>query len=141
MAIVYFDSSAFVKLLVDEVGSEVAAALWDGCDAAVSSHLAYPEVRAALAAAGRANRLDADDQSDAEAAWEQYWAATRVVELTEAIATHAGRLAGEHALRGADAIHLASVLAIGANETLLAVWDQRLRAAAEAADVHIASTA
>lgn len=50
MAIVYFDSSAFLKLVVEEDGSELAAALWDGCDAAVSSRLAYPEVRAALAA-------------------------------------------------------------------------------------------
>jgi hypothetical protein len=30
-----------------------AAPLWDGCDAAVASRLAYPEVRAALAAAAR----------------------------------------------------------------------------------------
>lgn len=45
MSIVYFDSSAFVKLLVEEHGSELAAALWDGCDAAVSSRLGYPEVR------------------------------------------------------------------------------------------------
>jgi hypothetical protein len=29
---------------------DLAAALWDGCDAAVASRLAYPEVRAALAA-------------------------------------------------------------------------------------------
>jgi prevent-host-death family protein len=42
IAIVYFDSSAFVKLVVEEDGSEVAATLWDGCDAAVSSRLAYP---------------------------------------------------------------------------------------------------
>jgi predicted nucleic acid-binding protein len=41
MSIVYFDSSAFVKLIVDEDGSELAAALWDGADAAVSSRLAY----------------------------------------------------------------------------------------------------
>lgn len=42
MAIVYFDSSAFVKLLVEEDGTDVAAALWDGCDAAFSSRIAYP---------------------------------------------------------------------------------------------------
>jgi hypothetical protein len=49
VTIVYFDSSAFVKLLVEEDGSDLAATLWDGCDAAVSSRLAYPEVRAACA--------------------------------------------------------------------------------------------
>ena len=44
MALIYFDSSAFVKLVVEEEGSDVAAALWDGCDAALSSCLAYAEV-------------------------------------------------------------------------------------------------
>ena len=53
MAVVYFDSSAFVKLLVSEAGSDVAKEVWNGCDAAVSSRLAFPEVCAALAAAAR----------------------------------------------------------------------------------------
>jgi predicted nucleic acid-binding protein len=141
VAIVYFDSSAFVKLVVDEDGSDLAAALWDGCDAAVSSRLAYPEVRAVLAAAGRAHRLAPDDQRHAEAAWEDYWAATRTVELTERVTAHAGELASQHALRGADAVHLASLLAIGAAQTLLAVWDQRLRAGAQAAGVQVAPVA
>jgi uncharacterized protein len=94
VTIVYFDSSAFVKLVVEEDGSEVAATLWDGCDAAVTSRLAYPEVRAALAAAGRARRLDPAEQRGAEAMWEDFWAATRTVELTETITAHAGDLAG-----------------------------------------------
>jgi uncharacterized protein len=93
MTIVYFDSSAFVKLVVEEDGSEVAATLWDGCDAAVSSRLAYPEVRAALAAAGRAHRLDPVEQRRAEVMWEDFWAATRTVELTETITAQAGQLA------------------------------------------------
>lgn len=63
-------------------GSELAAELWDGCDAAVSSRLAYPEVRAALAAAGRNHDLDPVGQAAAEDAWEDYWSATRPVELT-----------------------------------------------------------
>ncbi|MGI8678342.1 MAG: type II toxin-antitoxin system VapC family toxin [Jatrophihabitans sp.] len=138
MPIVYFDSSAFVKLVVEEDGSELAAMLWDGCDAAVSSRLAYPEVRAALAAAGRAHRLASRDQSRAEAAWEDFWAATRTVELSELVTAHAGQLASQHALRGADAVHLASLLAVGAQETLFAVWDQRLRAGALSAGVQLA---
>ena len=141
MTIVYFDSSAFVKLVVEEVGSEVAATLWDGCDAAVSSRLAYPEVRAALAAAGRAHRLDPAEQSRAEVLWEDFWAATRTVQLTETITAHAGHLASRHALRGADAVHLASLLAVGAAETLFAVWDQQLRIGAEAAGVRLAPMA
>lgn len=138
MPIVYFDSSAFVKLIVEEDGSDLAATLWDGCDAAVSSRLAYPEVCAALAAAGRASRLRPADQSRAEVAWEKYWAATRIVEISEPVATHAGHLAGQYQLRGADAVHLASLLAVGVAETLFAVWDQRLRAGAHAVGVQLA---
>jgi len=141
MTIVYFDSSAFVKLIVDEDGSDLAATLWDGCDAAVSSRLAYPEVRATLAAAGRSHRLDRADLSRACLAWEDYWAATRPVELTERVTAHAGQLASDYALRGGDAVHLASLLAVGAADTLFAVWDQRLRAGAQAAGVQLAPKA
>jgi uncharacterized protein len=138
LTIVYFDSSAFVKLLVEEDGSDLAAALWDGCDAVVASRLGYPEVCAALAAAGRSLRLDPNDQRQAEAAWNDYWSAVRAVELTDAIATSAGRLAAGYGLRGGDAVHLASVLAVGVQHTVLAAWDERLRAGAEAAGVRVA---
>lgn len=133
MALVYFDSSAFVKLLVDETGSDLAAELWDGCDAALSSRLAYPEVRAALAAAARNHVLNEDDLVDAEAAWEEYWAATRPVELTSVVERRAGQLARHLALRGADAVHLASALAVDDAQLIVAVWDLRLHTGAIAA--------
>lgn len=139
MVLVYFDSSAFVKLLVEEDGSDVAALLWDGCDVALSSRLAYPEVRAALAAAGRGHRLGPADQGRAESDLEDYWAATRAVELTEPVSAQAGQLATAHALRGADAVHLASLLAVGAENTLFAVWDERLRAGADSVGVQLAA--
>jgi hypothetical protein len=41
LALVYFDASALVKLLVEEPGSGLAGDLWDGCDAALSSRLGY----------------------------------------------------------------------------------------------------
>lgn len=138
MAIVCFDSSALVKLVVEEAGSDLASELWDGSDAPVASRLAYPEVRAALAAAGRNHDLDEDGLHAAEAAWEEYWAAIRPVELTAAVEQHAGRLACCHALRGADAVHLASALAIGDPALVLAVWDRRLHAGATAAGLRVA---
>ena len=138
MSIVYFDSSAFVKLVVDEDGSDLAAALWDGCDAAVSSRLAYPQVRAALSAAGRLDRLSRPDLRRAVTAWEGCWAATRAVELTPVVTARAGDLAAQHALRGADAIHLASLLALGGDDTVMAVWDLRLRVGARSAGVRLA---
>lgn len=138
MAIVYFDSSAMVKLVVEETGSDLAAQLWDGCDAAVASRLTYPEVRAALAAAGRNHDLDRIGQADAEQAWEEFWSATRPVELTRAVEQWAGQLAARHALRGADAVHLASALALRQPGLILAAWDCRLRGGAQAAGLAIA---
>jgi predicted nucleic acid-binding protein len=138
VAIVYFDSSAWVKLLVEEEGSDLAATLWDGCDAATSSRLAYPEVVAALAAAVRARRLEPAAERQAAATWEDFWSETRVVELTAAVAARAGVPAREHALRGADAVHLSSALAIGSGVVLLATWDARLRAGAAASGLRLA---
>lgn len=37
----------------------------------------------------------------------------------ETVAIHAGQLAGQHALRGADAVHLASALAVSATSSCL----------------------
>lgn len=137
MALVYFDSRALVKLVVEEPGSTLAADLWDGCDAALSSRLAYPEVRAALAAAGRNHDLGARDLDRAARAWEDLWPSVRAVELSGAVARHAGRLAPEHALRGADAVHLASALAVDDPALVVAVWDRRLHAAIRAAGLAV----
>jgi predicted nucleic acid-binding protein len=136
--LVYFDSSAFVKLLVEEEGSNVAATLWDGCDAAIASRLAYPEVRAALAAAVRNHDLHEHEVDTAEKVWDGYWVATRPVELSAAVEQHAGQLARQHGLRGADAVHLASAMAIGDPDLVIAVWDRRLHAGAKAVGIRVA---
>ncbi len=134
----YFDSSALVKLLVDEAGTELASDLWDGCDAALSSRLAYPEVRAALGASARSSDLTRGELRDAEAAWEEFWASIRPVELTSTVEHKAGQLAVERALRGADAVHLASALTVGDADLVVAVWDRRLHAGARAEHLAVA---
>jgi predicted nucleic acid-binding protein len=138
VALIYFDSSAFVKLLAEEAGSELAAELWDGCDAALSSRLAYPEVRAALAASADNHDITQTELDAAERDWDGYWAATRPVELTTAVERHAGQLARDHALRGADAVHLASALAVGDPDLIVAVWDRRLHTGVQAAGCRVA---
>lgn len=138
MALVYFDSSAFVKLVVEENGTDVAIQLWDRCDAALSSRLAYPEVCAALAAASRNHDLSHQDATAALEAWEEYWHATRPVELTNQVERRAGQLAERHALRGGDAVHLASALAIESPNLILAVWDRRLHVGAQAERIAVA---
>lgn len=138
MPLVYFDASALVKLVVDEAGSDIAAALWNGCDAALSSRLAYPEVCAALAAAGRNNALTHLEADTAAREWETFWASMRPVELSADVEQSAGQMAALHSLRGADAVHLASAVALGATDLTVAVWDRRLHAAALAVGLAVA---
>lgn len=138
MAIVYFDSSALVKLMLDEAGSALAAEVWNGCDAALSSRLAYPEVCAALASAGRNHDLTESEATAAAEEWEVFWASMRPIELSEDVEKVAGELATAHRLRGADAVHLASALAVAAAEVTVAVWDKRLHAGARAAGFAVA---
>jgi len=121
LSLVYFDSSALVKLVVEEAGSDVASALWDGCDAALSSRLAYPEVCAALAASHRNDDLDDASYAQASRDWADFWAAIRPVELTAGVERQAGVLAHRRALRGADAVHLARALAVDTNDLVIAV--------------------
>lgn len=125
----YFDSSALVKLVIEEVGSDDAARLWDGADVVLSSRVAYAEVRAALAAAQRNHRLTADQLAEAGHLWAGLWPAVRVVELSVDLGQQAGELAERHALSGFDAVHLASALLFPAAEVVVATWDSRLHAA------------
>lgn len=138
MALVYFDASALVKLIVEESGTELAAELWDGCDAALTSRLAYPEVCAALTAAGRNHDLSPDDLNIAQSLWDEFWGAVRPVELTRTVEQRAGELARQHGLRGADAVHLASAIALGDDDLVVALWDRRLHHAARVEGLSVA---
>lgn len=130
MTIVYFDSSALVKLVIEEDGSDDAARLWDGADVVVTSRVAHPEVRAALAAAHRDARLDAAAHRQAKAGWDAFHQALRKVELTRQLEQEAADLAEQHALSGFDAVHLASALTLAEVPVVVATWDGRLLRAA-----------
>lgn len=133
--LLFLDSSALVKLLVEEDGSDLVARLWDDADVLVASRLVVPEVAAALHAACRNGRLDDDALTTALTAWGTYLPALRLVELTPSLCVQAAELASAHALGGADAVHLASTLTLYEASPLLAVWDRRLHAAAHEADL------
>jgi predicted nucleic acid-binding protein len=132
VTVAHFDASALVKLLVDEEGDRDARELWWGADAVFSNRLASVEVRAALAAGRRADRLGGRAHATAIERWDSLRASVRDVELTREIEHEAGRLPSRHALSGADAIHLASALVLSEVRLVVATWDARLGAAARA---------
>jgi len=115
--------------VVDEDGSEHAAQLWRTPHHASSSTLSYPEGRAALAAAHRADRLTAPAHRRAVEAFEGVHHQLHLITADPELARRAGGLADEHALRGYDAVHLATALRLG-SDTILVTWDGALRSAA-----------
>jgi uncharacterized protein len=115
--------------VVVEDGSELAAALWATRHRVASSILAYPEGRAALAAARRAGRLDSGTYGRALEDFRATQAELVRVGVDEPLARHAGDLAEDLKLRGYDAVHLATALALGADTTLV-TWDTDLARAA-----------
>ncbi|MFM7063142.1 MAG: type II toxin-antitoxin system VapC family toxin [Actinomycetes bacterium] len=128
----YFDSSALVKLILAEEHSDLVADIWDACDSISTSLLAYPEVCSALARSRNQRLRDDLGFRRAVAHWNQSWESIRPAPLTEEITTAAGRLAATHGLSGADAVHLASALAVGRDFVVMTVFDRRLHQAAVA---------
>ena len=69
---------------------------------------------------------------------ERLWTGVDCIELTTPLAQRAGDLSEELALRGYDAVHLASAEAVADAETLLVAADGRLLEAAEFLGITIA---
>lgn len=115
----------------------MAAALWSDTQPVATSILAYPEGRAALAAAHRAGRLTEAQHSRALAEFEDLRRDLISIGLDEELAGRAGGLAEEFELRGYDAVHLASALELG-EDTVLITWDADLRRAAGRAGLAVA---
>jgi predicted nucleic acid-binding protein len=115
--------------VVVEDGSELVADLWAGSLPGASSIVSYPEGRAALAAARRAGRLRARGHARAREAFQSLHRELLIVGIDKPLAHHAGQLAEDHALRGYDAVHLASALVLD-GDVVLVTWDGELRRAA-----------
>ncbi|MBI2237891.1 MAG: type II toxin-antitoxin system VapC family toxin [Actinobacteria bacterium] len=129
--IAYFETSALVKLLIQEQDTQEARATWDEAALQATSRLTYPEARAALASAARAGRLTRAGLRAAKEELETRWAQLLVIEAGEGVARAAGDLSERHALRGYDAVHLASALeATEGGQLLFVCWDRGLGRAA-----------
>lgn len=132
MTSAFWDSSGFVKLLIEEPGRDIAVEMWNEADRNIASRLAVPEVSAAIATARRFGRLDGPSEREVRRRWTRHCAFVEFVELLVSIGAEAADLAAEHELSGADSVHLASVLTLREMDLALVTWDRRLAAAAAA---------
>lgn len=135
---VYFETSAFFKLVVDEEGSAEAVELWEAAHRVIASRLMYPEARAALAAAARTGRVTSSELRLVRSRLESRWNQVEIIEIDDEIARASGGLAEAHALRGDDSVHLASAVALADGTSILATWDLDLRRAALDAGLQVA---
>ena len=131
----YLDTSALVKLYVEEGASAEVRQRVADAEVVGTSQVAYPEARDALARRQREGAFSADDLRRAVADLDRDLEACVVVELTRSLALMAGELAERRGLRGLDAIHLASALELGdllGEKPSFLCFDRRLALAASA---------
>jgi predicted nucleic acid-binding protein len=127
--IVYFDTSAFVPLLVTQTGTPLSRVLWDSSDEVVTSRLLYAEAAAALARARRMGRITDRHHRAAVASLSDLWRDFRVVEVDDGVTRRAAELADRCGLRGYDAVHCASAERIDAPDLVVARGDKDVLAA------------
>lgn len=130
----YLDSSALVKLYVREAHSADVMALARKSQQWLCHQGGYVEVRAALAAAERLERISAQARSQAVARFTKDWRNISQVQFDEALLERAAELAEGFGLRGYDSVHLAAADRIrdAVGERLVFVcFDERLNRAAK----------
>ena len=138
--IVYLDASALVKRYVAERGSRETGDLFASADVVATSLVSRAEVAAALAKAVRLRIIEPESGRKAQRAFAGQWPDFAKIPVTEPLVSRAEALAWDFALRGYDAVQLASALtwqeAVGA-EITLGTFDRQLWDAGKKAGVRI----
>jgi len=104
--IVYADTSALVKLFVEEENSTATRDMLRGAQAMGTSLLTRAELGAALARGVRRGFLSEAEAREARRRLSMVWPTWIHIAVDEALVSRAEALAWKHGLRGYDAIHL-----------------------------------
>jgi predicted nucleic acid-binding protein len=106
--IAYLDTSALIKLYVQEPQSELVQELVQRASASATHVGAYAELRVAFARLRREERLNDHELNELKSRLEADWAHLVRVEPRHPLLQRAGDLAEAFALRGYDSVHLAA---------------------------------
>jgi predicted nucleic acid-binding protein len=131
--ILYLDTSSLVKLYVAETESAEVKRIVEAAEVSATSRVAYVEARAAFARKRREHSITPAGYrtiiQDFDRDWESYF----LVDVSTEIVKLAGSLTEKRALRGYDAIHLASAVTLrrhGGRPVIFSCFDARLSLAA-----------
>jgi len=129
----YLDTSALVKLYVEEQGSTLVREWVQEATAVATSAIAYAEARAAFARRRREKYFTSGDYRRVIQDFDNDWGHYVLLEVSDSVIRKAAKLAETHALRAYDAIHLASANVLREHlkeRVLFASWDSKLLNAA-----------
>lgn len=129
----YFDTSAIIKIFVEEPGSKRVEDLVAGEPRLATSRVAYAEVHAALARRHREGTLAPRLHRMISRAFDFDWLAYVQVDLVDPLLALTRDLVRRYPLPGFDAIHLASAMHLQqelSEAMQIVASDQRLLAAA-----------
>ena len=137
--IAYFDTSAIVPLLIDEVGTQAAGDIWDRADRLVSVRLSQMETRAALAQSARIGRISSKHLRSSVGELEDLLDQVDMVDVDDDLIREAGDLAEDQGLRAYNAVHLAAARRVDDLDVIVVAGDRALLAAAEALGMSVAA--
>jgi len=106
--ILYLDTSAFVKIYIDEPNADAVRTAARDSELLATSIVAYAEMRSAFIRRRRAGDLSPDGLNRIRTKFDQDWREVEALEVDEKTVKRAGEFAEAYALRGFDAIHLAT---------------------------------
>lgn len=129
----YLDTSALVKLFMRENRHEQVETATRKATRVALSIVAYPEARSAFARKLREGVLSQADHDRIVRSLDEAWIRFDRVRVTDEVAHTAGEIAERLALRGFDAIHLASAMTLNEqleDDVYFLAFDERLMNAA-----------
>ncbi len=134
------DTSALVRLLVDEPTIARCRQVWDRSEAVLTVELAYVGAVAALARAQRMRRLTAAQHRETLRRWEDLWDQVVAFPVDTALVRTAAELAGVYGLGGYDAVHRAAALHHADSDVVATAGDRDLLNAWRAAGLAVVDT-
>ncbi|MGH3144993.1 MAG: type II toxin-antitoxin system VapC family toxin [Rubrobacter sp.] len=139
MTTLYLDTSALVKLYVEEEGRGSVFEAVERAQRLATSTVAYAEARAAFARKRTIGDLDDEGHRQAVSDLDDEWRSFVRIPVSNLLAHRAGEMAERYALRGFDAIHLASAARLQerVSDLRFMAFDDRLVEAARGASVPV----
>jgi predicted nucleic acid-binding protein len=132
--ILFCDTSALIKLLIDEPGSDQIHQASQAALVISACRITWAEAMAAMARRQREDPVSADAIEQARQRLNQLWTFFSIVEVTQDLVETAGRFADGFALRGYDSVQLAAAYTLqgtAAQPLSFACFDRRLNQAAQ----------